>query len=69
MLDLDGTLVSSFTPKRAPRLPAYVRTHIVGVGSKLNPQVRCMVLLVLQGCPPSGHAEQCSSSCLVRRPQ
>jgi len=38
MLDLDGTLVSSFTPKRAPRLPAYVRTHIVGMGSKLNPQ-------------------------------
>jgi ABC-type thiamin/hydroxymethylpyrimidine transport system permease subunit len=38
LLDLDGTLVSSFTPKRAPRLPAYVKTHVVGVGSKLNPQ-------------------------------
>ncbi len=37
-LDLDGTLVSSFTPKRAPRLPPYVRTHVVGIGSKLNPQ-------------------------------
>ncbi len=37
VLDLDGTLVSSFTPKRAPRLPAYVRTHVVGVGSRLNP--------------------------------
>ncbi len=40
LLDLDGTLVSSFTPKRAPRLPSYIRTHIVGMGSKLNPQVR-----------------------------
>ncbi|MEW5298482.1 MAG: hypothetical protein WDW36_001600 [Sanguina aurantia] len=37
LLDLDGTLVSSFTPKRAPRLPASIRTHVVGVGSKLNP--------------------------------
>jgi hypothetical protein len=39
MLDLDGTLVSSFTPKRAPRLPSYIHTHTVGQGSKLNPQV------------------------------
>ncbi|GAX76658.1 hypothetical protein CEUSTIGMA_g4104.t1 [Chlamydomonas eustigma] len=38
LLDLDGTLVSSFTPRRAPRLPPYVKTHVVGVGSKLNPQ-------------------------------
>ncbi|KAJ9513226.1 hypothetical protein QJQ45_029513 [Haematococcus lacustris] len=38
LLDLDGTLVSSFTPKRAPRLPAYIKTHVVGLGSKLNPQ-------------------------------
>eukprot|EP00798_Chlamydomonas_sp_ICE-L_P022504 gene22504-29630_t len=38
LLDLDGTLVSSFTPRRAPRLPSYVRSHLVGVGSKLNPQ-------------------------------
>lgn len=38
LLDLDGTLVSSYTPRRAPRLPPYVRTHLVGVGSKLNPQ-------------------------------
>lgn len=38
LLDLDGTLVSSYTPRRAPRLPAYVKTHVVGVGSKLNPQ-------------------------------
>ncbi|KAG2489703.1 hypothetical protein HYH03_011810 [Edaphochlamys debaryana] len=37
LLDLDGTLVSSYTPRRAPRLPPYVRTHMVGVGSKLNP--------------------------------
>jgi len=38
LLDLDGTLVSSFTPRRAPRLPPYIKTHVVGVGSKLNPQ-------------------------------
>lgn len=37
LLDLDGTLVSSYTPRRAPRLPSYVRTHVVGMGSKLNP--------------------------------
>ncbi|KXZ54403.1 hypothetical protein GPECTOR_5g59 [Gonium pectorale] len=37
LLDLDGTLVSSYTPRRAPRLPPYVRTHVVGMGSKLNP--------------------------------
>ncbi|KAG2452881.1 hypothetical protein HYH02_002225 [Chlamydomonas schloesseri] len=37
LLDLDGTLVSSYTPRRAPRLPTYVRTHVVGTGSKLNP--------------------------------
>ncbi|KAG2422865.1 hypothetical protein HXX76_015697 [Chlamydomonas incerta] len=37
LLDLDGTLVSSYTPRRAPRLPPYVRTHVVGTGSKLNP--------------------------------
>ena len=38
LLDLDGTLISSFTPRRAPRLPSYVKTHVVGIGSKLNPQ-------------------------------
>jgi RNA polymerase II subunit A small phosphatase-like protein len=37
LLDLDGTLVSSFTPRRAPRLPASMKTHLVGVGSSLNP--------------------------------
>ncbi|GFR46786.1 hypothetical protein Agub_g8417 [Astrephomene gubernaculifera] len=37
LLDLDGTLVSSYTPRRAPRLPPYVRTHVVGAGSQLNP--------------------------------
>lgn len=36
-LDLDGTLVSSFTPKRAPRLPPSVKSHLVGIGSQLNP--------------------------------
>ncbi|KAG1661655.1 hypothetical protein FOA52_007536 [Chlamydomonas sp. UWO 241] len=38
LLDVDGTLISSFTPRRAPRLPPSVKTHLVGVGSKLNPQ-------------------------------
>jgi RNA polymerase II subunit A small phosphatase-like protein len=37
LLDLDGTLISSFTPKRAPRLPPTMRTHLVGQGSGLNP--------------------------------
>lgn len=38
LLDLDGTLVSSYAPKRAPQLPPSVRTHHVGHGSQLNPQ-------------------------------
>jgi RNA polymerase II subunit A small phosphatase-like protein len=37
LLDLDGTLVSSFTPRRAPPLPRSMRTHLVGQGSSLNP--------------------------------
>ncbi|KAK9844379.1 hypothetical protein WJX74_001674 [Apatococcus lobatus] len=37
VLDLDGTLVSSFTPRRAPHLPPGMNTYLVGKGSKLNP--------------------------------
>ena len=37
VLDLDGTLISSFTPRRAPRLAQGVTTHLVGRGSQLNP--------------------------------
>lgn len=39
LLDLDGTLITSFPPKRAPNVPStpIQRTHLVGVGSKLNP--------------------------------
>lgn len=37
LLDLDGTLVSSYTPRRAPRLPRSLVTHLVGRGSSLNP--------------------------------
>jgi hypothetical protein len=37
LLDLDGTLISSFTPKRAPALPPSLRTHTVGVGTSINP--------------------------------
>lgn len=37
VLDLDGTLISSFTPRRAPRLAPGVTTHLVGRGSQLNP--------------------------------
>ena len=37
LLDLDGTLVSSFAPRKAPRLPRSMVTHLVGVGTSLNP--------------------------------
>ena len=37
VLDLDGTLISSFTPRRAPRLPSDMTSYIVGRGGKLNP--------------------------------
>jgi RNA polymerase II subunit A small phosphatase-like protein len=37
LLDLDGTLVSSFAPRKAPRLPRSMVTHLVGVGTTLNP--------------------------------
>lgn len=43
LLDLDGTLVSSFTPRRAPKLPFSMKTHLVGQGSSLNP---CGVFVV-----------------------
>jgi RNA polymerase II subunit A small phosphatase-like protein len=36
-LDLDGTLVTTFTPKRSPSLPPSMVTYIVGKGGKLNP--------------------------------
>ena len=36
-LDLDGTLVTTFTPKRAPRLPDSAVSYVVGEGGKLNP--------------------------------
>jgi len=36
-LDLDGTLVTTFTPKRAPSLPPSMASYIVGRGRKLNP--------------------------------
>lgn len=36
-LDLDGTLVTTFTPKRAPSLPPSMVTYCVGKGGKLNP--------------------------------
>ena len=37
VLDLDGTLVSTYTPKRAPRLPPGCTSFLCGKGSKLNP--------------------------------
>lgn len=49
VLDLDGTLIASFPPRRAPALPPHVRTHLVGKGSSLNPQgvaPACFLLLV-----------------------
>jgi RNA polymerase II subunit A small phosphatase-like protein len=36
-LDLDGTLVTTFTPKRAPSLPPSMVSYIVGKGGVLNP--------------------------------
>ena len=36
-LDLDGTLVTTFTPRRAPSLPDTAVSYIVGQGGKLNP--------------------------------
>lgn len=36
-LDLDGTLVTTFTPKRAPSLPPSAVSYIVGKGGRLNP--------------------------------
>lgn len=36
-LDLDGTLVTTFTPRRAPSLPSNVACYTVGKGGKLNP--------------------------------
>lgn len=36
-LDLDGTLVTTFTPKRAPSLPSSMVSYIVGKGGRLNP--------------------------------
>jgi carboxy-terminal domain RNA polymerase II polypeptide A small phosphatase len=38
VLDVDGTLIASFPPRRAPKLPQHMRTHVVGTGSSLNPQ-------------------------------
>lgn len=37
VLDLDGTLISSFTPRRAPSLPPGSKSYVVGKGGKLNP--------------------------------
>ena len=37
VLDLDGTLVSTYTPKRAPRLPPGSVSFVCGQGSQLNP--------------------------------
>ena len=38
MLDLDGTLVTTYSPRRAPRLPPGCTSFLCGQGSKLNPQ-------------------------------
>lgn len=37
VLDLDGTLLSSFTPRRAPVLPPGSTAYIMGRGGRLNP--------------------------------
>ncbi len=38
VLDMDGTLISSFTPARAPRLPGGMITYVVGRGARINPK-------------------------------
>ncbi|KAK9814688.1 hypothetical protein WJX72_009831 [[Myrmecia] bisecta] len=43
VLDLDGTLTASFTPARAPRLPAGTASWLVGRGSTINPGGVCVV--------------------------
>jgi Dullard-like phosphatase family protein len=42
-LDLDGTLVTTFTPKRAPSLPPSAVSYVVGRGGRLNPGGVCVV--------------------------
>ena len=37
VLDMDGTLLSSFTPRRAPVLPLGSIAYVVGRGGRLNP--------------------------------
>ena len=37
VLDLDGTLISSFAPRRAPSFSKSCNSYIVGRGAKLNP--------------------------------
>ena len=38
VLDLDGTLVSTYCPQRAPRLPPGTVSFVCGQGSRLNPK-------------------------------
>ena len=37
VLDMDGTLLSSYSAKRRPRLPLSLNTFVTGKGGKLNP--------------------------------
>ena len=37
VLDMDGTLLSSYSAKRRPRLPTSLKTFVTGKGGKLNP--------------------------------
>jgi len=37
VLDMDGTLLSSYAAQRRPRLPPSLRTFVTGTGGKLNP--------------------------------
>eukprot|EP01026_Neomeris_dumetosa_P014114 TRINITY_DN1505_c0_g1_i7.p1 TRINITY_DN1505_c0_g1~~TRINITY_DN1505_c0_g1_i7.p1 ORF type:complete len:768 (+),score=127.00 TRINITY_DN1505_c0_g1_i7:156-2459(+) len=36
-LDLDGTLVSTYSPRKAPRVVSSLNAYVVGQGGKLNP--------------------------------
>ena len=62
VLDMDGTLISSFTPARAPRLPPGMLSYIVGRGARINPKVWTTDYLLLFGnchfCIACQHARQ-----------
>lgn len=64
VLDLDGTLIASFPPRRAPALPPHVRTHLVGKGSSLNPQGVAIVACFCSWYQPEHELPRTQSQCI-----